>query len=161
MHVRFYVHAKYFLSTNLCIVQEIDVSKQRRNMNTSTTLNKKTMISRETFIAGIAALFIAVVMITGCSSAKSKVVGAWSGSASIGVAQASVTLNLKSDGTGTYSTTGGVLGINSNQSGKLTWELKDNTCVITDDEGKSMTFQLSEDGSTMMDTSSGLTLTKN
>lgn len=129
-------------------------------MNTSTTLNKK-MISREAFIAGIAALFIAVVMITGCSSAKSKVVGAWSGSASIGVAQASVTLNLKSDGTGTYSTTGGVLGINSNQSGKITWELKDNTCVITDDEGKSMTFQLSEDGSTMMDTSSGLTLTKN
>ena len=56
---------------------------------------------------------------------------------------------------------GGALGINSNQSGKLTWELKDNTCVITDDEGKSMTFQLSEDGSTMMDTSSGLTLTKN
>ena len=129
-------------------------------MNTSTTLNKK-MISREAFIAGIAALFIAVVMITGCSSAKSKVVGAWSGSASIGVAQASVTLNLKSDGTGTYSTTGGVLGINSNQSGKITWELKDNTCVITDDEGKSMTFQLSEDGSTMMDTSIGLTLTKN
>lgn len=129
-------------------------------MNTSTTLNKK-MISREAFIAGIAALFIAVVMITGCSSAKSKVVGAWSGSASIGVAQASVTLNLKSDGTGTYSTTGGVLGINSNQSGKITWELKDNTCVITDDNGKSMTFQLSEDGSTMMDTSIGLTLTKN
>ena len=119
------------------------------------------MISREAFIAGIAALFIAVVMITGCSSAKSKVVGAWSGSASIGVAQASVTLNLKSDGTGTYSTTGGVLGINSNQSGKITWELKDNTCVITDDNGKSMTFQLSEDGSTMMDTSIGLTLTKN
>lgn len=129
-------------------------------MNTSTTLNKK-MISREAFIAGIAALFIAVVMITGCSSAKSKVVGAWSGSASIGVAQASVTLNLKSDGTGTYSTTGGVLGINSNQSGKITWELKDNTCVITDDNGKSMTFQLSEDGSTMMDDSIGLTLTKN
>ncbi len=129
-------------------------------MNTSTTLNKK-MISREAFIAGIAVLFIAVVMITGCSSAKSKVVGAWSGSASIGVAQASVTLNLKSDGTGTYSTTGGVLGINSNQSGKITWELKDNTCVITDDNGKSMTFQLSEDGSTMMDTSIGLTLTKN
>lgn len=142
------------------MVKEIDVSKQRRNMNTSTTLNKK-MISREAFIAGIAALFIAVVMITGCSSAKSKVVGAWSGSASIGVAQASVTLNLKSDGTGTYSTTGGVLGINSNQSGKLTWELKDNTCVITDDNGKSMTFQLSEDGSTMMDDSIGLTLTKN
>lgn len=129
-------------------------------MNTSTTLNKK-MISREAFIAGIAALFIAVVMITGCSSAKSKVVGAWSGSASIGVAQASVTLNLKSDGTGTYSTTGGVLGINSNQSGKVTWELKDNTCVITDDKGKSMTFQLSEDGSTMIDNSIGLTLTKN
>ena len=85
MHVRFYVHAKYFLSTNLCIVQEIDVSKQRRNMNTSTTLNKKTMISREAFIAGIAALFIAMVMITGCSSAKSKVVGAWSGSFSSGV----------------------------------------------------------------------------
>lgn len=142
------------------MVKEIDVSKQRRNMNTSTTLNKK-MISREAFIAGIAALFIAVVMITGCSSAKSKVVGAWSGSASIGVAQASVTLNLKSDGTGTYSTTGGVLGINSNQSGKITWELKDNTCVITDDNGKSMTFQLSEDGSTMMDDSIGLTLTKN
>ena len=160
MHVRFYVHTKYFLLITICMVKEIDVSKQRRNMNTSTTLNKK-MISREAFIAGIAALFIAVVMITGCSSAKSKVVGAWSGSASIGVAQASVTLNLKSDGTGTYSTTGGVLGINSNQSGKITWELKDNTCVITDDEGKSMTFQLSEDGSTMMDTSSGLTLTKN
>ena len=142
------------------MVKEIDVSKQRRNMNTSTTLNKK-MISREAFIAGIAALFIAVVMITGCSSAKSKVVGAWSGSASIGVAQASVTLNLKSDGTGTYSTTGGVLGINSNQSGKITWELKDNTCVIPDDNGKSMTFQLSEDGSTMMDDSIGLTLTKN
>lgn len=160
MHVRFYVHTKYFLLITICMVKEIDVSKQRRNMNTSTTLNKK-MISREAFIAGIAALFIAVVMITGCSSAKSKVVGAWSGSASIGVAQASVTLNLKSDGTGTYSTTGGVLGINSNQSGKITWELKDNTCVITDDNGKSMTFQLSEDGSTMMDTSIGLTLTKN
>ncbi len=160
MHVRFYVHTKYFLLITICMVKEIDVSKQRRNMNTSTTLNKK-MISREAFIAGIAALFIAMVMITGCSSAKSKVVGAWSGSASIGVAQASVTLNLKSDGTGTYSTTGGVLGINSNQSGKITWELKDNTCVITDDNGKSMTFQLSEDGSTMMDTSSGLTLTKN
>lgn len=72
-----------------------------------------------------------------------------------------MTLDLKSDGTGTYTSTGGALGINSNQSGKLTWELKDNTCVITDDEGKSMTFQLSEDGSTMMDTSSGLTLTKN
>lgn len=160
MHVRFYVHPKYFLLITICMVKEIDVSKQRRNMNTSTTLNKK-MISREAFIAGIAVLFIAVVMITGCSSAKSKVVGAWSGSASIGVAQASVTLNLKSDGTGTYSTTGGVLGINSNQSGKITWELKDNTCVITDDNGKSMTFQLSEDGSTMMDTSIGLTLTKN
>ena len=160
MHVRFYVHTKYFLLITICMVKEIDVSKQRRNMNTSTTLNKK-MISREAFIAGIAALFIAMVMITGCSSAKSKVVGAWSGSASIGVAQASVTLNLKSDGTGTYSTTGGVLGINSNQSGKITWELKDNTCVITDDNGKSMTFQLSEDGSTMMDTSIGLTLTKN
>lgn len=160
MHVRFYVHTKYFLLITICMVKEIDVSKQRRNMNTSTTLNKK-MISREAFIAGIAALFIAVVMITGCSSAKSKVVGAWSGSASIGVAQASVTLNLKSDGTGTYSTTGGVLGINSNQSGKITWELKDNTCVITDDNGKSMTFQLSEDGSTMMDDSIGLTLTKN
>ena len=160
MHVRFYVHTKNFLLITICMVKEIDVSKQRRNMNTSTTLNKK-MISREAFIAGIAALFIAVVMITGCSSAKSKVVGAWSGSASIGVAQASVTLNLKSDGTGTYSTTGGVLGINSNQSGKITWELKDNTCVITDDNGKSMTFQLSEDGSTMMDTSIGLTLTKN
>lgn len=160
MYVRFYVHTKYFLGTILWLVKEIDVSKQRRNMNTSTTLNKK-MISREAFIAGIAALFIAVVMITGCSSAKSKVVGAWSGSASIGVAQASVTLNLKSDGTGTYSTTGSVLGINSNQSGKITWELKDNTCVITDDNGKSMTFQLSEDGSTMMDTSIGLTLTKN
>lgn len=130
-------------------------------MNTSTTLNKKTMISREAFIAGIAALFIAMVMITGCSSAKSKLVGAWSGSASIGVAQASVTLDLKSDGTGTYSTTGGVLGINSNQSGKITWDLKDKTCVITDDKGKSMTFQLSEDGSTMTDTSIGLTLTKN
>lgn len=143
------------------MVKEIDVSEQRRIMNTSTTLNKKTMISREAFIAGIAALFIAMVMITGCSSAKSKVVGAWSGSASIGVAQASVTLDLKSDGTGTYSTTGGVLGINSNQSGKITWDLKDKTCVITDDNGKSMTFQLSEDGSTMTDTSIGLTLTKN
>ncbi len=41
MHVMLYVHAKYFLSTNLYIVQEIDVSKQRRNMNTSTTLNKR------------------------------------------------------------------------------------------------------------------------
>lgn len=143
------------------MVKEIDVSEQRRIMNTSTTLNKKTMISREAFIAGIAALFIAMVMITGCSSAKSKLVGAWSGSASIGVAQASVTLDLKSDGTGTYSTTGGVLGINSNQSGKITWDLKDKTCVITDDNGKSMTFQLSEDGSTMTDTSIGLTLTKN
>lgn len=160
MYVRFYVHTKYFLCINLCMVKEIDVSEQRRNMNTSTTLNKK-MISREAFIAGLAALFIAVVMITGCSSAKSKVVGAWSGSASIGVAQASVTLNLKSDGTGTYTSTGGVLGINSNQSGKVTWELKDNTCVITDDNGKSMTFQLSEDGSTMIDNSIGLTLTKN
>ena len=160
MHVRFYVHTKNFLCINLCMVKEIDVSEQRRIMNTSTTLNKK-MISREAFIAGLAALFIAVVMITGCSSAKSKVVGAWSGSASIGVAQASVTLNLKSDGTGTYTSTGGVLGINSNQSGKLTWDLKDNTCVITDDNGKSMTFQLSEDGSTMIDNSIGLTLTKN
>lgn len=161
MYVRFYVHTKYFLYINLCMVKEIDVSEQRRIMNTSTTLNKKTMISREAFIAGLAALFIAVVMITGCSSAKSKVVGAWSGSASIGVAQASVTLNLKSDGTGTYTSTGGVLGINSNQSGKITWDLKDNTCVITDDNGKSMTFQLSEDGSTMIDNSIGLTLTKN
>lgn len=161
MHIRFYVHTKYFLCSNLCMVKEIDVSEQRRIMNTSTTLNKKTMISREAFIAGIAALFIAMVMITGCSSAKSKLVGAWSGSASIGVAQASVTLDLKSDGTGTYSTTGGVLGINSNQSGKITWDLKDKTCVITDDNGKSMTFQLSEDGSTMTDTSIGLTLTKN
>lgn len=130
-------------------------------MNTSTTLNKKMMISREAFIAVIAALFIAMVMITGCNSAKSKVVGAWSGSASIGVAQASVTLDLKSDGTGTYTSTGGVLGINSNQSGKITWELKDNTCVITDENGKSMTFKLSEDGSTMIDNSIGLTLTKN
>lgn len=48
-------------------------------MNTSATLDKKTMISREAFIAGIAALLIVMVMITGCSSAKSKVVGAWSG----------------------------------------------------------------------------------
>lgn len=48
-------------------------------MNTSATLDKKTMISREAFIAGIAALLIVMMMITGCSSAKSKVVGAWSG----------------------------------------------------------------------------------
>ncbi|WP_311139712.1 hypothetical protein [Lancefieldella parvula] len=61
-------------------------------MNTLATLDKKTMISREAFIAGIAVLLVAMVMITGCSSVKSKVVGAWSGSASIGVAQASVTL---------------------------------------------------------------------
>ena len=161
MYVRFYVHTKYFLCTILWLVKKIDVSKQRRNINTSTTLNKKMMISREAFIAGIAALFIAMVMITGCSSAKSKVVGAWSGSFSSGVVQASVTLDLKSDGTGTYTSTGGALGINSNQSGKLTWELKDNNCIIKDENGQSMTFQLSEDGSTMMDTSSGLTLTKN
>ena len=68
-----------FLCTNLLMVKEIDVSKQRRNMNTSATLDKKTMISREAFIAGIAALLIVMMMITGCSSAKSKVVGAWSG----------------------------------------------------------------------------------
>lgn len=130
-------------------------------MNTSATLDKKTMISREAFIAGIAALLIVMMMITGCSSAKSKVVGAWSGQASIGVAQAAVTLDLKSDGTGIYTSIGDVLGINSNQSGKITWELKDNTCVITDENGKSMIFKLSEDRSAMIDNSIGLTLTKN
>lgn len=41
MYVRFYVHTKYFLCTILWLVKKIDVSKQRRNINTSTTLNKK------------------------------------------------------------------------------------------------------------------------
>ena len=72
-----------------------------------------------------------------------------------------MTLDLKSDGTGIYTSTGDVLGINSNQSGKITWELKDNTCVITDENGKSMSFKLSEDRSAMIDNSIGLTLTKN
>ncbi len=49
------------LSTNLYIVQEIDVLNKVRNMNNiPTTPNKKTMISREAFIAGIMALFIAM-----------------------------------------------------------------------------------------------------
>ncbi len=48
------------------------------------------------------------------------------------VVQASVTLDLKSDGTG-YLSTGGALGISLTNLEKHL-ELKDNTCVITDGE---------------------------
>lgn len=129
-------------------------------MNTSTALNKKMIISREAFIAGIAAFFIAIVMITGCSSAKSKVVGSWHGEKIDDGTNLSLSLGLASDGTGIYNINSNYSSTSSMQSGDVTWELKDNTYVVTFDSGIRMTFQLSEDGSTMTDDSIGLTLTK-